>query len=92
MNFPKLQILECSNNELIELPPNIIFPNLDTLQCGFNKLTRLPVCILNLRNLTSFNYDNNEIELSPEIAQFINLIKTNSIAKKPVYNGGPVRE
>jgi len=36
------------------------------------------VCILNFRNLRCFSYDNNEIELSLQIARFIHRMKTST--------------
>jgi hypothetical protein len=46
------------------------------------------VCILNFRNLRRFSYDNNEIELSLQIARFIDRIKNNTFSKieLAVYN------
>jgi len=43
------------------------------------------VCILNFRNLRRFSYDNNEIELSLQIARFIHRMKT-STNKLNIYN------
>jgi hypothetical protein len=40
------------------------------------------VCILNFRNLRRFSYDNNEIELSLQIAQFIDRIKNKKKKKR----------
>ena len=75
MNFPNLQIFNCSNNQLTALPDNMNFPNLQKFYCHENQLTALPVCILNFRNIMSFSYHNNEIELSLQMARFIDRIK-----------------
>jgi hypothetical protein len=86
MNFPNLQIFYCDYNMLTKLPANMFFPNLKLFQCEYNKLTFLPVCILNFKNLNRISYHNNEIELSPQIARFINRIENWSITKLNVYN------
>ena len=54
------------------------FPNLKEFNCSMNQLTSLPVCILNFRNIQSFLYHNNEIELSLQIARFINKMEYNN--------------
>ena len=84
MNFLNLQRFDCSYNQLTSLPNNMNFPNLQTFYCYNNKLTSLPICILNFRNLLEFSYYNNRIELSLQIARFIdriqNKIQSNKIA------------
>jgi hypothetical protein len=85
MNFPNLQNFYCSNNKLTSLPENMNFPNLQKFNCCYNKLTSLPVCIMNWRSLRYINYSNNEIELSPQLARFINRIHTGSVTKINVY-------
>ncbi len=50
--------------------------------CYNNKLTALPLCILNYKNLKQFIYLNNQIELSLQIAQFIDRIKNNHKKKR----------
>jgi len=88
MNFPNLQKLHCYNNELIQLPKNMNFPNLQKLYCWNNKLTRLPLCILNFRHLKYISYENNEIELSSQIARFIRIIQNKNKNSLNVYNDG----
>jgi hypothetical protein len=86
MNFADLNILNCSHNQL-KLLPNMNFPNLREFDCSDNQLTSLPVCILNFRNLRRFSYHNNRIELSLQIARFIDRIKIKmkSNSKLNVY-------
>ena len=86
MNFPNLQKFNCSINKLTSLPDNMNFPNLQKLHCQNNFITSLPVCILNFRNLHLFTCNNNMIEMSLQIARFINRIKTSSNKKLNVYN------
>ena len=86
MNFPNLQIFKCHSNSLTSLPDNMNFPNLQKLHCQNNFITSLPVCILNFRNLHLFTCNNNRIEMSLQIARFINRIKTSSNKKLNVYN------
>ena len=87
MNFQNLNILYFYDNQLTLLPDNMNFPNLREFYCSNNQLTSLPVCILNFRNLQSFSYHNNEIELSLQIARFIHRIDTSFNKKKlNVYN------
>ena len=86
MNFPNLQIFRCYNNQLTSLPENMNFPNLQIFRCQNNFITSLPVCILNFRNLHLFTCNNNMIEMSLQIARFINRIKTSSNKKLNVYN------
>ena len=85
MNFPNLQEFSCSWNQLTSLPENMNFPNLQIFYCGCNKLTSLPVCIMNWRNLSVIDYTGNEIELSPQLARFINRINSGSVRKINVY-------
>jgi len=86
MNLPNLTKFWCYNNQLTSLPDNMIFPNLQHFDCSYNNITSLPVCILNFRNLQVFSYHNNEIELSLQMARFIDRIGTYSNKKLDVYN------
>ena len=72
MHFPNLHHFDCSHNKLTSLPNNMHFPNLHHFDCSHNKLTSLPLCILNWRNIRVMGIYNNPIELSPQIARFIN--------------------
>ena len=85
MNFPNLQIFNCQNNKLTSLPDYMNFPNLQIFNCHNNQLTSLPICILNFRNLRRFSYDNNRIELSLQMARFIDRITNLSINKLNIY-------
>ena len=82
MNFPNLLEFYCCNNNLTVLPDNMNFPNLQYFICSYNQLTALPLCILNYKNLQQFTYLNNQIELSLQIAQFIDRIKNNQKKKR----------
>jgi Leucine-rich repeat (LRR) protein len=85
MNFPNLCEFNCSSNQLTSLSAfgkNMYFPNLQRFDCSDNKLTSLPLCILNFKNLLVFTYNNNEIELSLQIAQFIDRIKKKKNKKR----------
>ena len=86
MNFPNLQKIYCLNNQLTQLPENINLPNLRVLYCSDNELTILPLYILNFRHLHEINYENNEIELSPQIARFIHRIQNGNTNNLNVYN------
>ncbi len=88
MNFPNLQQFNCDNNQLTSLPENMHLPLLQEFYCYNNKLTSLPVCIMNWRNLRIIDYSENEIELSPQLARFINRIQTGSVTKINVYGDG----
>ena len=85
MNFPVLQIFNCCNNQLISLPDNINFSVLRIFNCSNNHLTTLPLCILNFRNLQQFSYHNNRIEMSLQMARFIDRTNTSSNNKIAVY-------
>jgi len=86
MNLPNLIELQCTSNKLTHLPETMIFPNFKILKCSNNIITHLPLCILQLRHLESINYDNNPIELSPQIARFIERIKNGFINKLNIYS------
>jgi hypothetical protein len=86
MNFQNLQEFYCDNNQLTALPDNMNFPYLQRFYCQDNKLTSLPVCILNFRDLRRFSYHNNMIEMSLQIARFIDRIDTSFNKKLNVYN------
>jgi Leucine-rich repeat (LRR) protein len=84
MNFPNIRTFDCSNNMLLSLPENMNFPNLKEFNCSDNNILSLPLSILNFRNLRIFEYD--MIELSPQLARFINRIENSSINKIHIYN------
>ena len=86
MHFPNLHHFECSHNQLTSLPDNMIFPNLQRFECGHNKLTSLPLCILNWRNIRLIVRHYNPIELSPQIARFINRLRAGLYNDLNVYN------
>jgi len=86
INLPNLYFLDCSINKLIQLSDTMNLPNLSYLRCCFNNLTHLPLCILNFHHLEYINYDNNPIELSPQIARFIERIQNGSMHNLNVYN------
>ena len=86
MNCPNLYNLYCYNNQLYKLPENMNFPNLHTFYCDNNQLKQLPVSIFNSINITDIRYHNNTIELSPQIARFLNMIHTKPHDKLSVYN------
>ena len=84
MNFPNLQILNCNHNQLTSLPV-MNFPNLHEFNCSYNRLTTLPICILNFRHLQKFMYQNNAIEMSLQIARFLDRINNLSINRPNIY-------
>ncbi len=45
MNFPNLEFLNCSDNNLCHIPPNINFPNLKELDCSHNNLYYIPLYV-----------------------------------------------
>ena len=86
MNFPNLFEFNCSSNKLTLLPDNMNFPNLQEFNCAKNKLTSLPVCILNFRHLHKFSYQNNAIELSLQMARFLDRITNlSNLSKLNIY-------
>ena len=86
MHFPNLHHFECSHNQLTSLPDNMIFPNLQRFECSHNQLTSLPLCILNWRNIRLIAHHYNPIELSPQIARFINRLRAGLYNDLNVYN------
>jgi Leucine-rich repeat (LRR) protein len=85
MNFPNLQAFYCFNNKLTSLPDNMNFPNLQTFCFFNNQLTSLPICILNFINLQKCMYYNNAIEMSLQIARFLDRINNLSINKLNIF-------
>ena len=67
--------LDLSDNQLIQLPPEITeLKNLTTLNLSFNQLTRISSKIEELKNLTTlYLSDNQLIQLPPEITELKNL-------------------
>ena len=61
-------------------------PNLERLWCINNQLESLPACILNFHNLHTFCYANNRIELSVQLARFIDRINNRENNLINVYN------
>jgi Leucine-rich repeat (LRR) protein len=86
MNFPNLEHFDCADNQLTALPDNMNLPNLQIFHCYDNQLTSLPICILNFRNLQQFSYQNNMIEMSLQLARFIDRMDTSFNKKLNVYN------
>ena len=86
MIFPNLEYFECEYNKLTSLPNNMHFPNLHHFECSHNKLTSLPLCILNWRNIRLIVRHYNPIELSPQIARFINRLRAGLYNDLNVYN------
>jgi Leucine-rich repeat (LRR) protein len=72
-NLPvSLQILDCSDNQLRQLPKRLP-ASLQWLDCSINRLTILPLSLINYRNLTYINYNDNQIEnIHPVVLRFIN--------------------
>jgi Leucine-rich repeat (LRR) protein len=88
MNLPNLLDFYCYSNQLTHLPENINWPNLQYFNCSFNQLTHLPLHIMTLTRLTCITYSNNPLELSPQIARFINRIKNVQTNQLNVYTNG----
>ena len=86
INLNHLKVLICSKNKLTKLSKNMNLPKLEKLECHTNYLTELPLCILNFQHLKYIFYENNPLELSPQIARFIKRIRTGSITNLNVYN------
>jgi Leucine-rich repeat (LRR) protein len=87
-NWPNLQEFDCSRNQLTQLPENMNWPNLQELDCSYNKLTQLPIHIMTLTRLRHIDCSNNPLELSPQIARFINRIKNGQTTQLNVYTNG----
>jgi Leucine-rich repeat (LRR) protein len=86
IHLQNLIFFDCSRNILSSLPENMIFPNLNNFVCCNNMISSLPLCIMNFVNIKHIYYDNNIVELSPQIARFINRLEHNSLKKINVYN------
>ena len=84
-HWPNLQDFYCHNNQLIHLPENINWSNLQLLCCYNNQLTHLPLHIMTLTRLRSISCSNNPLDLSPQIARFINRIKNVQINQLNIY-------
>jgi hypothetical protein len=88
INSNSLYSFSCSSNLITQLPVNINCPNLIFLVCNNNQLTHLPLSIMNSTSLTYITYSNNPIELSPQIARFINRINNVQTDQFNVYTDG----
>ena len=86
MILPSLREFTCNNNQLTSLPEQMNFPNLQSFYCSNNQLTSLPICIMGWRNLLYLEYSGNQIELSLQLARFINQIGSGSVTKINVYS------
>lgn len=86
MNLPNLKEFSCENNKLTILPENMNLPTLKMLNINTNNIKTLPLYILNYRNLIHIELNNNPLELSPQIARFIQRIQSGSIKQFNVYN------
>jgi Leucine-rich repeat (LRR) protein len=84
-HWPNLQDFYCHNNQLTHLPENINWSNLHYLYCGNNQLIQLPIHIMTLTRLEYIDCSNNPLELSPQIARFINRIKNVQTNQFNVY-------
>jgi Leucine-rich repeat (LRR) protein len=86
MNYQYLEELIIADNKIKELPNEMILPNLVMFRLYNNEITKFPLYILNFRNLRQIIYEDNPIELSPQIARFIQRIKNGTIKNLNVYN------
>jgi len=68
--------IDCSNNELTQLPENMNLPNLQVLDCYNNKLTHLPKN-MNFPNLQKLNCYDNKLTHLPENMNLPNLQELN---------------
>ena len=84
-HLTQLSELDLSYNQLLNFPENIFFPNLKEFICDNNNLTSLPLFILRCNQLRQLDYHDNPIELSPQIARFLNHYKTRIIHELNVY-------
>ena len=75
-NQLNIKYLDCSNNQLTELPIEIChLINLRWFNCSYNQLTNIPIEIINCRNLRYIYYIGNEIIMNPIIQRFIDRIR-----------------
>jgi Leucine-rich repeat (LRR) protein len=88
MSMPNLRYFNCSFNQLTHLPENMPWPNLEWFYCGDNQLTYLPLHIMTLTRLMYIICLNNPLELSPQIARFINRINNGQTKQFNVYTDG----
>jgi Leucine-rich repeat (LRR) protein len=86
-NWPNLQKFDCTDNNLTHLPDmqSRNWPNLQEFYCYNNKLTQLPIHIMTLTRLRRIDCSNNPLELSPQIARFINRINYGQTNQLNVY-------
>jgi hypothetical protein len=85
MKMENLKILDISNNK-IETIPNLVFPNLKVFFCFNNNLTNFPLTILEWRSLRNIYYENNPIDLSPQIIRFLQRLKNINYDYLTVYS------
>jgi len=88
MLMPNLQDFNCHNNQITQLPENMHWPSLQVLHCYNNQLTHLPLHIMTLTRLRYIDSSNNPLELSPQIARFINRINYGQTNQFNVYADG----
>jgi len=62
------------------------FPNIRELHCYNNELINLPLCILDFHHIEDINCNSNPLELSPQIARFIQRVNYGSVNKLNIYN------
>ena len=84
-HLTQLSELDLSYNQLLNFPENIFFPNLKEFICDNNNLTSLPLFILRCNQLRQLDYHDNPIELSPQIARFLDRYETRKKNKLIVY-------
>jgi hypothetical protein len=85
MSMPNIRVFDCSRNKLTHLPDLMSMPNLKIFSCSHNQLTQLPLYIMNWTRLRLFFCSDNPLELSPQIARFINRIGNRRIEQINVY-------
>ena len=80
-NMRGLEELFLSDNEISHIPTELcdLYENLNELVIDVNQITQLPIEIINLENLTYFQYHDNPIDnlLNPVIQRFIERFTTN---------------
>ena len=83
MNFPSLQELSCSYNNLNSLPEHLNLPSLQIFNCSYNNLSSLPEH-LNLPLLEQFYCNNNNLSSLP-----LSLMNCRNL-REIKYEGNPI--
>ncbi len=86
MKCPSLVYLNCSDNELTKMPAVMDVPQIATFICDNNHIHYFPLYIMEWVHLSYIFFENNPIDMSPQIQRFLDRVQQGTPNRLNVYN------